>query len=69
MEEMKERFKEEGYKLTTQRRAILDAIIENHEKHLNPEEIYDIVKIKYPEIGIATVYRTLQLLEKLNISL
>ncbi|WP_236913278.1 Fur family transcriptional regulator [Clostridium sp. Cult1] len=67
MEEMKERFKEEGYKLTTQRRAILDAIIENHEKHLNPEEVYDIVKINYPEIGIATVYRTLQLLEKLNI--
>ncbi|SDW31342.1 Fur family transcriptional regulator, ferric uptake regulator [Tepidimicrobium xylanilyticum] len=67
MEEMKEKFKEEGYKLTTQRRAILDAIIENHEKHLSPEEVYDIVKAKYPEIGIATVYRTLQLLEKLNI--
>jgi len=67
MDEVKEKFKKEGYKLTTQRRVILDAIIENQEKHLNPEEIYDIVKIKYPEIGIATVYRTLQLLEKLNI--
>ncbi|TCS91294.1 Fur family ferric uptake transcriptional regulator [Keratinibaculum paraultunense] len=67
MDEIKEIFKEEGYKLTTQRRAILDAIVENHEKHLSPEEIYDIVKKKYPEIGIATVYRTLQLLEKLNI--
>lgn len=67
MHEVKKRFKEEGYKLTTQRRAILDVIVENKEKHLNPEEIYDIVKVKYPEIGIATVYRTLQLLEKLNI--
>ena len=67
MEEVKERFREEGYKLTTQRRGISDVIIDNHEKHLNPEEIYDIVKVKYPEIGIATVYRTLQLLEKLNI--
>lgn len=67
IEEMKEKFKEEGYKLTTQRRAILDAIVENHEKHLSSEEVYDIVKAKYPEIGIATVYRTLQLLEKLNI--
>ena len=37
MEEIKEIFKEEGYKLTTQRRAILDVIIENHDKHLNPE--------------------------------
>ncbi|NMB28037.1 MAG: transcriptional repressor [Tissierellia bacterium] len=65
--DLRERFKKEGYKLTTQRRAILSVIVENHEEHLNPEEIYDIVKIKYPEIGIATVYRTLQLLEKLNI--
>ncbi|NMA86034.1 MAG: transcriptional repressor [Tissierellia bacterium] len=67
IDEVKEKFKKEGYKLTTQRRVILDAIVENQEKHLNPEEIYDIVKIRYPEIGIATVYRTLQLLEKLNI--
>ncbi len=67
MDDVKEKFKKEGYKLTTQRRAILDVIIENRDKHLSPEEIYDIVKTKYPEIGIATVYRTLQLLEKLNI--
>ncbi|NLX63093.1 MAG: transcriptional repressor [Tissierellia bacterium] len=67
VKDVKEILKEEGYKLTTQRKAILDAILENHEKHLNPEEIYNIVKIKYPDIGIATVYRTLQLFEKLNI--
>lgn len=67
MDGVKDKFKEEGYKLTTQRRAILDVIIENQEKHLSPEEIYNIVKNNYPEIGIATVYRTLQLLEKLNI--
>lgn len=67
MNEVKELLREEGYKLTTQREAILDVILKNHEKHLKPEEIYDIVKLNYPDIGIATVYRTLQLLEKLNI--
>ncbi|NLY67441.1 MAG: transcriptional repressor [Tissierellia bacterium] len=67
VKDVKEILKEEGYKLTTQRKAILDAILENHEKHLNPEEIYNIVKLKCPDIGIATVYRTLQLFEKLNI--
>lgn len=67
MENLKERFKENEYKMTTQRQAILEAIIDNCEEHLNPEEIYDIVKIRYSEIGIATVYRTLQVLEKLNI--
>ncbi|WP_416197872.1 MAG: Fur family transcriptional regulator, ferric uptake regulator [Sporanaerobacter sp.] len=64
---IKEILKEAGYKLTTQRRAILDVIIDNRGSHLSPEEIYDIVKDKYPEIGLATVYRTLQLFEQLNI--
>jgi len=67
MNEVKEMLKEEGYKLTTQRQAILNVIVENQDKHLSPEEIYDIVKLKHPDIGIATVYRTLQLLEKFNI--
>ncbi|EOC99946.1 Fur family transcriptional regulator [Caldisalinibacter kiritimatiensis] len=64
---LKEKLKENGYKLTTQRRIIVDVIAENQGGHLSPEEIYDKVKDKYPEIGLATVYRTLQLLEELNI--
>lgn len=64
---LKEKLKDKGYKLTPQRRAILDAIIENQGKHLNTEEIYNIVKEKCPEIGLATVYRTLQLLDDMSI--
>ncbi|WP_176461571.1 Fur family transcriptional regulator [Anaeromicrobium sediminis] len=67
METVKDRLKEKGYKLTPQRRATLDTIIENKGKHLSTEEIYDIVKEKCPEIGLATVYRTLQLLDELDI--
>lgn len=67
VDNFKENLKQKGYKLTTQRRAILDVIIENREKHLSSEEIYDLVKDKYPEIGLATVYRTLQLFEELGI--
>lgn len=66
-EDIKSKLKKEGYKLTNQRLAILDVIIENKDKHLSSEEIYDYVKIEFPEIGIATVYRTLQLFEKLDI--
>lgn len=58
---------EEGYKFTTQRRAILKSIVDNHKEHLSCDEVYEIVSKTYPEIGIATVYRTLQLFEKLNI--
>lgn len=64
---IKEQMKSKGYKLTPQRRAVLDVIIENEDKHLSTEEIYDIVKVKCPEIGLATVYRTIQLLEKIGI--
>ncbi|HHW56731.1 MAG TPA: transcriptional repressor [Clostridia bacterium] len=67
VEKFKEKLKDKGYKLTTQRRVILDVIMENREKHLSSEEIYDLVRQKYPEIGLATVYRTLLLFEELGI--
>jgi Fur family ferric uptake transcriptional regulator len=67
IDDIKEKLKKKGYKLTTQRRAILDSIVSNQGNHLSSEEIYDIVKLKYPEIGLATVYRTLQLLEQINV--
>lgn len=63
----KSKLRDHGYKLTTQRLAILDAIEEHEGKHLNPEEIYEIVKKAYPDIGLATVYRTLLLLERLEL--
>lgn len=65
--QFKRQLKDKGYKLTPQRRAVLDIIIENEGKHLSTEEIYDLVKKDCPEIGLATVYRTLQLLEEMNL--
>ncbi len=59
--------KEKGFKLTLQRQKILDVIIKNQHKHLTTEEIYMIIGKEYPEIGLATVYRTMQLLEQNNI--
>lgn len=56
-----------GYKLTTQRRAILEIIRDEKMRHLCTEEIFDGVKKAYPGIGLATVYRTLQLFEKLGL--
>jgi Fur family ferric uptake transcriptional regulator len=67
MENLKDKLKEKGYKLTPQRRATLDTIIKNQGKHLSTEEIYDMVKENCPEIGLATVYRTLQLLDELDV--
>lgn len=67
IENLKNNLKEKGYKLTPQRRAIVDVIIRNEGNHLTTEEIYDLVKIECPEIGLATVYRTVQLLEELGV--
>ncbi|MGL5354902.1 MAG: Fur family transcriptional regulator [Clostridium sp.] len=64
---LKEELKQKGYKLTPQRRAIVDTIIEKEGEHLTAEEIYDEVKKNCPEIGLATVYRTILLLEELGV--
>lgn len=66
-EKLKELLKVDGYKLTPQRRAVLEAMLTSEGKHLSTEEIYDIVKQDCPEIGLATVYRTVQLLEKMGV--
>lgn len=64
---LKEELKKKGYKLTPQRRAIVDTIIDSEGKHLTAEEIYDEVKKSCPEIGLATIYRTILLLEEIGI--
>lgn len=67
IELLKENLKKKGYKLTPQRRAIVDVIIEKEGEHLTAEEIYDEVKKVCPDIGLATVYRTVLLLEEVGV--
>lgn len=52
-------------KLTRARQAVLD-ILANAQRHLTPAEIYRKAKIKYPHLGLTTVYRTLDLLAELG---
>lgn len=56
-----------NYKLTSQRKLILEVLIDNHGEHLNADDIYNIVREIDPDIGLATVYRTLELFCELNI--
>ncbi len=58
---------EKGYKLTSQRQAVLDCLARHEGEHLSPEEIYEIVKTKNPDIGLATIYRTLTLLNNMKL--
>jgi Fur family transcriptional regulator, ferric uptake regulator len=56
-----------GYKLTSQREITLRILLENENDHLSAEEVFMLVKAKFPDIGLATVYRTLELLSELHI--
>ena len=58
--------REQGYKLTPQRRAVLRVIAHSHD-HLTPAEIYEKVHQDYPAVGLVTVYRTLDLLSELGL--
>ncbi|MDN5347448.1 MAG: Fur family transcriptional regulator, ferric uptake regulator [Clostridia bacterium] len=62
-----QRLHELEYKITPQRQIILKAFIDNATEHLSAEEVYNIVKERDPNIGLATVYRTLDLLAELEI--
>lgn len=67
MDELKDRLKETGFKITPQRRAIIEILLKHENEHLSSEEIYDLVRVDCPEIGLATVYRTMQLLDEINV--
>ncbi len=56
-----------SYRLTPQREAVVDVLIANADGHLSAEEIFMHTKQLYADIGLATVYRNLELLEKLGI--
>jgi len=62
-----ELLQEKSYKITPQRQIILKVLLDNIEEHLTAEEIHTITKQKDPEIGLATIYRTLEILADLNI--
>lgn len=67
LEEFKILLKENSLKFTIQREVILETLY-NSEEHLTPEALHRLIQDKFPDLktGIATVYRTLALLEESN---
>ena len=66
-ERFKEVLRERGLKVTNQRLLVLETIAGHPGEHLTAEEIYELAKEQYPEIGLATIYRTVQVLVELNV--
>ena len=55
------RLNSRGYRVTPQRETVLKVLGENEGIPMNPEDVYRLAKEEYPGIGLATVYRTLEL--------
>ncbi len=68
IEDLKIVLKDKGMKYTEQRAIILQILI-SLDEHLNAEDVHAIIKEKYPQqnIGIATIYRTLNFLEEVDL--
>lgn len=55
-----------GYTLTSQRRAVLDAL-EDSEGHPSAEDVYLLVKRRNPRVALGTVYQALSVLEEVGV--
>jgi Fe2+ or Zn2+ uptake regulation protein len=65
-DELREAFREVGRRLTSQRCLILDVLRESDE-HLEAEAVHVRAKIHAPGLSLATVYRTLALLQEMGL--
>lgn len=67
LSDFKTLLKENTLKFTIQREVILETLY-NSDEHLTPESLHNLIQVKFPDLktGIATVYRTLALLEESN---
>jgi len=57
---------ESGYRLTGARRAVVD-VIQKSRHALTPVQVFDRARKKYRELGLVSVYRTLEKLEELGL--
>jgi len=58
-------FHEQGYKVTPQRREILRILI-NNKDHPTAEDIYQRLTERMPDVSLATVYNTLNMLKEIG---
>ena len=55
-----------GYKITAGRDAILE-FLASSEHHVSAEDIYKAIHTEYPNVGLTTIYRTLDILVNMSL--
>src|SRR5215472_9898848 len=66
VETSNELLRKRGYRLTPQRYMIL-SVIQEAAEHLSVEQITERVQQRNPYVSLSTIYRTLELLKKLDL--
>ncbi len=64
--ELGELLRGSGYKVTPQRLAVYEVLAERH-WHPSAEMLYAGLQQRYPAISLATVYKTVEILQKINV--
>jgi len=63
LEELISSLREDGFRITPQRIAIVDYLLKT-EEHPSAEHIHKTIQKKYPMMSLSTVYKTLDLLKE-----
>jgi len=63
LEELITSLREDGFRITPQRIAIVDYLLKT-EEHPSAEHIHKTIQKKYPMMSLSTVYKTLDLLKE-----
>lgn len=63
MGELSANLRRQGYRLTLQREIILEAV-ESIEGHISIEDLHRRVHLRFPQVNVSTIYRTMELLEQ-----
>jgi Fe2+ or Zn2+ uptake regulation protein len=67
LDELVDRVRAGGGRVTTARRAVLAALVERPGTHLTAEDIAGRVQGAHPDVHLSTIYRTLESLEDMGV--
>ena len=65
-QELSDVLRANGFKVTPQRLAVYEALAAM-KTHPNAEMLYSVLQPKYPSMSFATVYKTVEILHKINV--
>ncbi|MGQ9667871.1 MAG: Fur family transcriptional regulator [Anaerolineae bacterium] len=64
-QQLQQKFRNLGYRLTPQRLALLRLIAES-QGHPSAKDLFDEIRAQYPTTSLATIYKTLNILKELD---